>query len=64
MQRFCDLQTRVILLYFKASRTAECTEGVMQFFDEVLAKQGYEEQSTYGAFVGPLPAHILFRGKL
>jgi hypothetical protein len=29
----------------------------MQFFDELLAEDGYENQSTCGTFVGPLPPH-------
>jgi hypothetical protein len=29
----------------------------MQFFDELLAEDGYENHSTCGAFVGPLPPH-------
>jgi hypothetical protein len=57
MQQFHDLRNKGNNALFKASRSAESTEHVMQFFDEVLAEQGYEEQSTYGAFVGPLLAH-------
>jgi len=57
MQRFRELRNRGNLALFKASRSGECTDKVMHFFDEVLAEDPYENQSTSGAFVGPLPAH-------
>jgi hypothetical protein len=58
MQHFCDLRNKGNLALFEASRSVECMDRVMQFLDEVLAEEGYEDQSTSGAFVGPLPAHF------
>jgi hypothetical protein len=58
MQHFHDLHNKGNLALFKASRSVKCMDRVMQFLDEVLAKEGYEDQSTFGAFVGPLPTHF------
>jgi hypothetical protein len=60
MQCFCDLRNKGNLALFKAFRPVDCTNRVMQFFDEVLAEDGYENLSTSGAFVGPLPPHYLW----
>jgi hypothetical protein len=59
MQCFCDLRNKGNLALFKASRSVECTDRVEQFLDDVLDEEGYEDQSSSGAFVGPLPGHFL-----
>jgi hypothetical protein len=57
MQHFCDLRNKGNLAIFKVSRSVEYTDRVIQLFDKVLAEDGHENQSTCGAFVGPLPPH-------
>jgi hypothetical protein len=58
MQHFRDLRNKDNLALFKASRSVECTYRVMQFLDDVLAEERYQDQSTSEASVGPLPAHF------
>jgi hypothetical protein len=58
MQRFRDLRNKGNHALCTASRSVECTERVMQFFDDVLAEEGVPDQSTSGTFIGPLPTHF------
>jgi hypothetical protein len=58
MQHFCDLRNKCNHALFKASRSVECTDRVMQFFDDVMAEEGVHDQSTSGTFVGPSPSHF------
>jgi hypothetical protein len=57
MQRFRNLRNKGNSALFKASRSLECSDRVMQLFDELLAEDGYENHSTCDTFVGPLPPH-------
>jgi hypothetical protein len=57
MQHFRNLSNKANDALFKASRSVECSDRVMQLFDELLAEDGYENHSTSDTFVGPLPPH-------
>jgi hypothetical protein len=58
MHRFRELHNKANLALYKMSRTVEDTDKVMKFFDDVLAEDGYDNQSIEGAFFDTLPAHF------
>ncbi|TVU17776.1 hypothetical protein EJB05_33832, partial [Eragrostis curvula] len=58
MDRFRGLRNKANIALFKASRSAESTQRVIDFFDSILKEDMENEESAEEISFGPLPAHF------